>query len=270
MNFLSRISLFIITILTCTSALALEVCDALDVGESKNIFIGRFENHAKMAPRYILRRVSETHHEVYFRMKFINKTNSKETSDELNKIFQAKAHSCAYKYRDSLVDPSGRSISLMMYDEDSHKQLLGGEPTLVSIAILPKGKRSYSGGYARNIECKEIVHELLHIAGLVDEYDEKDEDDKPLYPNRAVGPLTSWMADSSMTFFGMGAKKKFLYPGQLDAILYPNCLEKNSLYYSCAAQAYDGKPSGEILPSCKTKAGWLKGGLLSGLQVPPS
>ena len=265
MNSITYRPFLIGAVLACSSVWAAEVCEPLAVGAARNIFIGRFDNHAKMAPRYILKRVSETHHEVYFRMKFINTTNSRDSSEELNKIFQAKAQSCADKYRDSLVDPSGRSISLMMFDEATHKQQLGGEPTLVTIAIIPKGKRSYSGGYARNIECKDMIHELLHIAGLVDEYDEKDDDGKPLYPNRAVGPVTSWMADDATSFFGVGSKKKFLYPGQLDVILYPNCLAKNSLYYTCAVHAYDGKPTAAINPLCKTKTGWLQGGPLSGL-----
>ena len=135
----------------------------------------------------------------------------------------------------------------------------------MTIAIKDHGYRSNSRAYEHDAGCTTFVHEFLHLAGLVDEYNEKTSDGflskKPLYPDRARSNEGSWMAQFSTGFLetGIAKKKKRLYPGQLDAVIYPGCLTRNALYYSCAKYAYLYDKSAEVPLICRQKTEWLKG-----------
>lgn len=84
--------------------------------------------------------------------------------------------------------------------------------------------------------CPEIVHEVFHLMGLVDEYPEPSP-----FECRSVGPEDSLLAHPAAAYhayFNQRSRKSLLYPAQFMAILYPGCRSRNEVYLDCAANAY--------------------------------
>ncbi len=129
---------------------------------------------------------------------------------------------------------------------------------MVFIRIAPPKVRAQSDSYPQDVDCKTIVHEVLHLTGLVDEYKEYDvRGEREVYPNRAIGSSNSVMASNgTQLIFGLSTQGR-LYPAHIRHILFPECQEKNSLYYICAKSAYVESPKRHSkLAICKKKT-WL-------------
>lgn len=104
--------------------------------------------------------------------------------------------------------------------------------------------------YPSDISCQSVVHEMLHLGGLVDEYSEGKE-----FPCRAAGPLSSVMSNE---YLALGETTKFaLQPAHVRALAYPGCQEKNAKYYHCAQRSYLTGGC-HALPECAVDSGWLR------------
>jgi hypothetical protein len=247
-------------LLAATSALASEAdsCDDLGINESRRISTP----YAKtgIPAFYTVRRSAENEHEVYFNPNFYDRDFQTDSYTDYNPEFRPKVKECFDKHNRTLVDEKGRRLKLVLYEKDLHAHLFSEVPPVQSITIREKGFRSRSTQYARNINCVGIVHELLHMTGLVDEYQEGNFfglGDK--FPSRPKSDSSSWMAEESRGFLdtGLFKTKKKLYSGQLNVILYPECETKNATYYSCARFAYVKGKVEDQPEICKKKNVWL-------------
>jgi hypothetical protein len=84
--------------------------------------------------------------------------------------------------------------------------------------------------------CPEIVHEVFHFLGLVDEYAEPTP-----FECRSQGPEDSLLANPQAAYFALfqlGTRRSLLYPAQFRAVLYPGCRSQNEVYLDCATNAY--------------------------------
>lgn len=163
---------------------------------------------------------------------------------------------CYKKHNPKLYDGTGRQLTMYLYDASKHRDLFPKPPRRVYVGVMEKGTRSNSTGYAMDANCDTIMHEALHLMGLVDEYYEFKSNHRLMYPDRAAGPKDSFMMGGQSGFFGIGSKYR-LYPAHVNAILYPNCTEKNATYYQCSKYAYETKKSTDVPAICKDRRAWL-------------
>lgn len=110
---------------------------------------------------------------------------------------------CTSHFSNYLKGPSGERVSIKpILSKDKKSIWHWGLETDVS--IKDPNYRSHSKAYESDIDCQTILHELLHLTGLVDEYQENDNAERSksgkLYDCRALGPDESIMSDQHMGF----------------------------------------------------------------------
>lgn len=92
---------------------------------------------------------------------------------------------------------NGKSLTIAILSPTDREKLPSNKrPPLVDIDIQPVDARSNSAAYAADISCSTIVHEVLHILGLCDEYDGKGDG----YECRSVPQVDSIMKSQSRVF----------------------------------------------------------------------
>ena len=145
-------------------------CDELKVGETKkvdNILNG-------MRQYYTVNRVNDKLYEVAFNLDIEDKTFVLKDNTTVNKSTMLDSvKACVDNMGDLMKDPSGRQLNFKIYSNHEASNLPDYKrPPSVKIGILEENGRANSVEYNANIKCDTIIHELLHLAGLFDEYKE--------------------------------------------------------------------------------------------------
>jgi len=177
--------------------------------------------------------------------KFIDH-NAETSSGHFAAGMLARAEACAAEVQPYLVGPQGETLKIQFARE-------GANP--LPITVTSEAVRGHYRLWQSKWTCAQIMHEVFHILGLVDEYAEQSNS------CRAVGPSDSIMADpegSYVSIFYTRTRRSLLYPAQFNTIIAPGCQSKNSLYYSCASKAYQGPSCGSVAEECSAGPGdWL-------------
>ena len=182
--------------------------------------------------------------------------------EKLARKFEKKTQGCYDRAESKLRGPDGEFLSIAL--STLHPEI--DAPRASDIKITRKWFfRSNSGNWKYRPNCPLILHETLHLLGLVDEYQETDRVHGKLeYDCRALGPRRSVMNEQDIAwFFTAMTKDSLLRAGQFRAIIWPGCLARNAVYYECARDAYStsaGHGGGGCTPDkppvCK-KRSWV-------------
>lgn len=104
---------------------------------------------------------------------------------------------CMAAVNQSMKGPQGEMLDFNILSVAENRKLpLNKRPPISHIEIQPAGARSHSRAYAADIQCSTIVHEVLHLLGLCDEYAAKDDG----YECRAVPSFDSIMKNHTAIF----------------------------------------------------------------------
>lgn len=150
--------------------------------------------------------------------------------DKLNLMYQQRVNRCLKESNKYLKGPGGKKINIYLYERKKHR---GRSPTPVQIFIENNKFRSHSYAWNKNIDCSAIVHELLHLMGLCDEYQETatgyvfDEETRsrklvdaaaqfPAYDCRSLGPEDSIMSDHVRAFASVKKGVEFITCKRVD------------------------------------------------------
>lgn len=138
-----------------------------------------------------------------------------------------------------MKSPENKNIQIRLISEPN----LISSPNIINVRKDYHGKeRTNSRTYNLGVSCGTVIHEVLHLTGLIDEYEEiynPSSKDSYQYQCRRLGPEDSVMANHSQAinnsvYYG----HSLLKPAHARYLLYPNCAEKNDTYYKCSALAY--------------------------------
>ena len=195
-------------------------------------------------------------------------------------FYRAKVRSCINEANTKLLGPNGEKLNITISMPVTTCEKL----TSNVIEIMSDDHRSNSEQYASDIECPTITHEILHILGLADEYDERDflarED-----PRLKLETEFFQKAIQEVEFFIFGGsldsaydcrfvnedsimsdhwdrwdsafeeETSLLSSRHFNFILYGRCQEKNQLFDECTQQAYqhslDNSACLEIKEECE-------------------
>ena len=185
-----------------------------------------------------------------------------------------KTQRCIRKANEGMLGPNGKRLRIAIR-EPSKTDTCDAANT-IKIRIGSKDMRSSGSKYASDISCSTIIHEVLHLLGLCDEYKEQtrgvytnpktgetfdrnsegkilnskgekiedlnlsDYDFKPAADCR-VTHANSIMSSSYRIWsdFVRGKRSSsLLTPGQFNSILYGECPGKNKLFNECSQLAY--------------------------------
>lgn len=176
-----------------------ETCK-LSVGAAVTIDKSDAASPTGVEQRYRLRRISEKDYIVDLRVRF-------QGSDLIaQKIMRDNAAKCLAEAAPFLKGPNGESLRIQ-YSEDASL------PENI-INIEKAGIRDDSHHYGGDTECSRVLHETLHLLGLVDEYVETEkgfyvnpetgkpfnDGNKAAYDCRAIGPKDSIMAYHDLAY----------------------------------------------------------------------
>lgn len=224
-------------------------CEELPVGSGFPRNLNEEQSLTKVEQKYFLYRESVDTYEVMVNPYFM--ADSRSTESEMKK----KVASCLVEHSEVMNKKSDIKLNFKVFDKELDLQKTGVIPPVVHIGIKNPKTRADSHSYPIDVDCLTVYHEVLHLTGLVDEYEEIA-NDRSYYPARAIGPANSIMSNmGTVLVFGIRTSSK-LYPAHIKHILYPECIEKNETYYTCAKYAYD-KQTKKKLDICKNK-GWIK------------
>lgn len=104
---------------------------------------------------------------------------------------------CMATANEAMKGPNGETIDFKILNSSENRKLsLNKRAPLSHIEIEPIGTRSHSRAYAADISCSTIVHEVLHLLGLCDEYEANYDG----YECRAVPSADSIMKNHTTVF----------------------------------------------------------------------
>lgn len=188
-------------------------CVDLAVGEAKEI--DRSDSGTGLAGKYRLKKSGDKSFIAQLNLNF--KTAQGQSSAALDSRYRGKVTQCLNRVNGQLKGPGGQSLKI----ELGPKTGTQAAPP-VAIRIQNADFRSDSANWESDIRCDTVLHELLHLLGLVDEYEEThmgyttDDDgnfvfsesnassDTALYNCRALGPENSIMRNQDQAFSESG------------------------------------------------------------------
>jgi len=188
--------------------------------------------------------------------------NFKSDNKKHIKKIKRKVKKCFKIINPWLNGPGGKSLKFDLYDDQETPDT---SPPSEHTITIKKTDRENMGVWNHNITCPEITHELLHVAGLADEYNEghrgnivdkttgevtktesiydidsKTQKQSNIYLQhdcRSTGLHNSIMNNHLAAFILRKDKGSLLLPGHFKVITQPNCKLTNNNYYQCTKNA---------------------------------
>jgi hypothetical protein len=111
-----------------------------------------------------------------------------------------RVRSCLDAARPGLRGPGGEQLNLIAVSPAQANRMGDVKPPKIDITIIKPGERGDAQRYSSSFNCATIVHELLHFAGLCDEYLDNG-DDVNASDCRAMGPGDSVMGEGMQIAF---------------------------------------------------------------------
>ena len=240
-------------------------CYNLKSDEEKKVFSG-----TGLDKDYSLKRDDDGIYSVPLNLQFVadEDYNGEIEPDKVPEHFMNEVQKCINKANEKMLGPNGEQLKIVIHGNERECQV--GRPKKIKIGSTDY--RSNSKKYESDIDCPTIVHEVLHLLGLCDEYAEQSmgfymnseteekktkllnsiKDNKELMNNEkyrfklAFDCRTTVIGDSIMSHqydrwhhvFKRNDYSSLLTPGQFNAILYGTCEKKNKLFNECSQLAY--------------------------------
>ncbi len=118
---------------------------------------------------YLLKRRSDGTYQAVLHLNFVQGPGTVAPSAMLE-----RTQECLQIASSNMRGPAGERLEIVAVGAEEVQRLPASErPRANEISITPAGSRSFTRAYASNIQCPVVVHEVLHLLGLCDEYAEQ-------------------------------------------------------------------------------------------------
>ncbi len=151
------------------------LCDPMKVGQIKDFNVDSDQSPTTVESRYRLQRTSTNEYRISFNIDFYEENDSDLDSkttyrnDAYRYVWRRLANECLQRLGDSVRGPNGEILKMNVVTEDK-----GSKVPKTEIQLNSEDQRAHSHAWSKNMDCATITHELLHLAGLVDEYKETE------------------------------------------------------------------------------------------------
>ena len=148
-------------------------CRPLEVGQGRlSDQVARQEASSIPANReYLLHRKSEKQFEVIYQLSFQAQTGADAPVTMTAADMEARVRNCLALIPPARL-PDGREMTFRFVTPAQKSDLLiGVAPPVIPIKVV-KASRGNADHFAEDFRCGQVIHELLHKAGLCDEYHE--------------------------------------------------------------------------------------------------
>ncbi len=140
-------------------------CSELKVGEYRigDGVLGR------VAQNYKVKKTDANAYELSFNINFLSNDSQGISGEQMRE----KVNACVKWVNKRARGPNKEKLNFVILDPNKlDSTQMKKAPPRVVIAIQSKGGRANSASYPADIKCPTVMHELMHLAGLCDEYKE--------------------------------------------------------------------------------------------------
>jgi hypothetical protein len=236
-------------------------CELLPIGTSKSVFNNFPGTNNKKEFNLVRVEDNTTELKVNVGFKPVCASTLFENKN-IAKTWLQRANTCLSNMHPHLKGPDGHFIKLKLISEPENS---APGVNIINVKNDFEGIRANDALYSPLSSCATILHEVLHLTGLVDEYSEtktKDSQNGELASQcRILGPEDSIMRNTVSTIDEVVDHGiSLLKPAHYRMLIYPGCKEKNETYTSCASFAYSSlKIDGKCPYSAKNVESCLNG-----------
>ncbi len=189
-------------------------------------------------PTYTVRREQDGSFTIPLDIRFVAgwDYNGEVPKDKIPAHYKNKVQNCLNKANPKMLGPNGQRLNLVIENPKTNEDSCKAQNTKVIKIVSSNRRKSYSNKYvAGDMPCPLVLHEVLHLLGLCDEYEDLSYNCRPIIPDSIMGSSYGRWAE----VFRYGTKKSLLNPDQFNAILYGKCLSKNKFFNECAELTYE-------------------------------
>lgn len=166
-----------------------ESCDPLAPGTAK-LFELDYSNYYATGD-YLLTRKPDGNHQVLLNLNFKKGTGTLPPEEMMQ-----RTKACLVEAAPFMKGPNGELIELVaLTPEETNKLPRNQRPKANNISIESADFGTNAAQYAEGIKCPTIVHEVLHLMGLCDEYEETRSKYGDMWNCRVVSKAPSIMRD---------------------------------------------------------------------------
>lgn len=174
-------------------------CVRLNTGEKADVYFPQNLSPSGVEHKYRLTKTGPKSFKSEINLNLVE--NDEAISAQELKLFKDKIRKCLQNLMQNIPGPNGETLSIELSDNES--------VPASTVKVSRTRDRESSAEYALNSRCETLVHEVLHLHGLVDEYSESllhvefqemgslrvanDAKGPPAYTCRHLGPNTSIM-----------------------------------------------------------------------------
>ena len=249
-------------------------CRELEPGEMKTVHSGTGDNDS-----YKLKREPDGSYTIPLNIQFQAGENYDGSTPKMavSQVYMDKAQKCLERANTKMLGPNGEKLNIVLQQppkkEESCEDTTGTHN--ITIESSSEDHRSNAIQYASDIDCPTITHEVLHLLGLCDEYEEtstgfvvnpatgeyqnakrsqeyENSFFQPAYDCRVTkeNSIMSNHYERWSNVFDIEKEASLLNPEHFNSILYGKCQEKNGLFNQCSQLAYESSLENE---SCMQK-----------------
>lgn len=147
-------------------------CSELSIGQTKLVNYEHSESPTSLEHKYIIERVGTNEYKLKLNLKFQENTLWPMENSELDKTIRRNINNCLDEINPRLKGPDNVSLNIEILEPNSeNKKKYKKIESVITVSDTPV-KREHSHFYSLQSSCPVIIHELLHLMGLVDEYTE--------------------------------------------------------------------------------------------------
>jgi hypothetical protein len=163
--------------------------------------------------------------------------------------WRKRAQDCLDEAKPYLRGPQGETLEVILHDGSSLPT-----PKVNPVRIRWAGHQDDHRNWGSDIHCSDVVHEVLHLLGVTDVYQQKGLDCRVV----ALGEGAMGVTQRALKLARKGKQASILFPAEFRAITMPGCRVMNAAYYRCAELSYKTSCDPELLRRCSEKGdAWL-------------
>lgn len=157
----------------------------------------RMQRNASNLPSYLMKRDGQGNYQANFYIEYKPQRGSILSGPEMHK----RVSDCLDQVSPYLKGPDGETLQIKILTATERAALPEDQrPSKLNIGIGPIEVRDNQRYYGSRIKCSDIVHEVMHLFGLVDEYRETSPELMASNNCRVITPDVSLMNQQGMTF----------------------------------------------------------------------
>jgi len=174
-----------------------EACRDLNVGEKKIVNFDRSSSPSLVEHKYILEKVKPDEYRVQLNLHFKENQIFPDKPTKVGRRMQTRINKCLKEMNPKLLGPHGEKIKIELVPWAEKNLPKYKEIKSLIWVTEDQELRANSHLYNSQSDCSTILHELLHLLGLADEYRETEYINSFEKDCRSYGPEDSVMHDHS-------------------------------------------------------------------------